>query len=532
MRKLACIAVSFPFLMGGPALAKSSLFPADSVVQTTCLACHAAEPGGAVPRIEAMRTTPEEWEEVLKRMERRHGMSVDAPTRKQALKELVRYLGLTSAEQAKVGYMVKSPAASTKERLPADAELARVCASCHSWGKVLSHRRTAAAWKDLKDFHLASFPAATILSYEDMKWRVEAERLLNTLARLLPFESPAWRAELKAKAPDLSGQYLAAGHQPGRGDYQATVVLKGRAGGEYTATKTVLWEDGTKETLPGAGILYGNHSLRLRFNFPRSHVKQAMEVAPGGTLEGTWTVKHYEQLFGDETFFPVKAGPQVARVSPGWIAPGGIHKVRVLSTAKLAALTFGPGTQVTGSRPLTDGWTEFTVKVAIDAPRGRNPITLAGKPTRFHIGIAPRVDYIRVAPEHGMARFGYEWDADRPTHVPLQGVPFEAVGWSSGRDGVRGSSDDFRLDVLKGVDWKLEEFHTTPDDHDIDYIGRIDSGGMFMPSGFGPNTDSPSKNNAGNAWVVATWRPGPDAEPIHARAYLWVTFPDIVKGII
>lgn len=532
MRKLACAIFTSTMLLAGPALAKPSLFLPDSAVQQTCIACHAAEPGGAITRIETMRATPEEWDLILTRMERRYGVGLDPQTRKDALKELTKYLGLSPEEQARVAYLTRSVAASFKEELPNDDEVQRVCSSCHTWGKVLSTRRTPESWKSLKDFHLASFPAATILSYEDMKWRLEADKMLDKLARWLPFEAPGWRNGLKAKAPDLSGQYLASGRQVGKGEYQATVTLKARPGGEYAATKAILWDDGSKESWTGAGALYGNHALRLRWNWPGSHVKESLAVAPDGSLEGTWTVKHYEHLFGDETLLPVKKGPQVARVAPTWITPGGIHKVRVLSTGKLGALSFGPGTQVVASRPLSDGWTEVTVKVAPNAAPALNPVAQGGKPSRVKIGVAPRVDYIRVTPDHGMARTGYEWNPDRPAHVPLQGVPFEAFGWSVGRDGKRDTADDVLLGLLKGVDWALEEFHTTSDDHDIDYIGRLQPGGMFMPSGFGPNPDSPSKNNTGNAWVVARWRPGPAADPLRARAYLWVTFPDIVKGIL
>lgn len=534
MRTLACSALSLSLVLAGPALARPSQLPATSVVRTTCVACHSMEPGGAVTRIESMRATPEEWGQVLSRMERRYGLQLDAATKKRALKELTTYLGLAPDEQARVAYLLRSPAASVKEELPAEGEFQRVCASCHSFGKVLSNRRTPESWMSLKDFHLASFPASTILSYEDMKWRLEAEKALAALARLLPFDSKSWMADRRAKKPDLSGEYLASGRQAGRGGYQAKVTLKSRGpaqDGEYSATKAILWDDGTRETWTGAGVLYGNHSLRMQWNWPKSHVKQALEVASDGALDGTWTVRHYEHVFGDETLYPIKKGPQIARVSPSWVTPGGIAKVRVLSTAKPGPLAFGPGIQVTASRPLADNWTEVTVRVAPGAVPAPGKVTLGGKPTRHQLGIAPRVDYITVTPEHGMARIGYEWDPARPTHVPLQGVPFEALGWSNGRDGKRGTEDDFSLGVLGGVDWSLQEFHTTVDDHDLDYIGALRSDGVFLPVGFGPNPESPSLNNTGNAWVVARWRPGPAVDPLRARAYLWVTFPDNVKGI-
>lgn len=534
MRKLACSALLLALLLAGPVQARPSLLPEGSVVRTTCIACHSAEPGGALTRIESLRTTPEEWEAILGRMERRYGLALDAATRKQALQELSTHLGLARDEAARVSYMTRSPAASFKEMLPADDKVQRTCASCHSWGKVLSHRRSPESWKSLEGFHLASFPAATILSYEDMKWRLEARSMLDKIAAWLPFDSPSWRRDRQARKPDLSGRYLAAGRQIGHGFYQAIVTLEIRgkiADGEYAATREILWEDGKRERWSGAGVLYGNHALRLRWNWPGSHVKEALQVNPDGTLEGSWTVGHHEHVFGDEVLFPFGRGPWIAAVTPSWLVPGSLSRVRVLSTHKLGAVAFGPGTTVTASRPLADGWTEFTVRVPPDAVPGSGPVLLGGKPSRFALAIAPRVDYITVSPEHGVARTGYQWDPARPTRVPLQGVPFEALGWSIGRDGRRGTADDLNLGVLRGVDWSLEEFHTTPDDHDIDYIGTLLGTGLFLPAGFGPNPDSPSKNNTGNAWVVARWRPNPTADPLRARAYLWVTFPDMVKAV-
>jgi quinohemoprotein amine dehydrogenase len=530
MRNPARFIAAFLVLGAGPAMAKPSLFPPSSVVRTTCIACHATDKDGAVTRIESVRTTPEEWENTIRRMERRHGLQLDAPTRKQALKELSATLGLTQDEAARVSYLLRSPSASLKEELSRDEQLGRTCASCHSWGKVVSHRRTPESWASLRDFHLASFPASTIYSYEDMKWHVEAKEALEKLTKWLPLESPQWKAQQKAKAPDVSGTWLAAGHQVGKGSYQATVTLKHRGSQDYEITKALLWDDGKRETWKGAGAMYGTHSLRARYDWPKSFVKDAWELRPDGHFDGTWTVRHYEHVFGDEMLFSTKGVSKVVRVVPGWLTPGGTHQVQVLATGKLGAVGFGPGTSVTASRPLRDGWTVVTVKVDKGAKPGRRAVTVGGKSGVVDIAIAPRVDYIMVTPQHGMARIGVDWDPAKPKEVPKQGVPFEAWGWSFGADGVQGTPDDVALDRLKGVDWAMREYFTTPEDRDVEYVGTLDATGMFMPRGFSPPyPDSPSRNNTGNVWVVARWRPGPAADPLQSRAYLWVTFPDINK---
>jgi quinohemoprotein amine dehydrogenase len=49
---------------------------------------------------------------------------------------------------------------------------------------------------------------------------------------------------------------------------------------------------------------------------------------------------------------------------------------------------------------------------------------------------------------------------------------------------------------------------------------------LFTPALDGPNPQrSGNRNNVGDVWVVATYRPAADATPMRARAHLVVTVP-------
>lgn len=549
MVRIAALAGSVLVLFAAPASAKPSLFGPTSVVQTTCVACHNTDPDGAVTRIEGLRTTPEEWSLILDRMERRWGLQIDAKTHKQALKELSGTLFLTPEEAKKVAFLLRSPAASDKEKMPTIENGQRMCASCHTWGKTMSYRRTADSWASLLDFHTASFPISTILSYEDTVWQDRSAEVLKAVAPLLPFENVGWRKALGAKAPDLSGTWIVAGHYVGKFDYEGQMTLTHRGNGDYKATRVDTLPNGKQEELIGAGALYAGHSLRMRWTSKEGSkgdpktgngadklrtegdLSEAFELDPDGHLQGTWKVLRQEHEFGDEVAYRAKGPVAVLRVSPAWLSPGSTTKVRIFATGTPGKIDLGKGVRVTASRPLKAGWTELAIKVDPKAPVGVRAVLAGGKPTSAAFAIARRVDYITVSPIHGVARTGFNWDPKFPGRVPKQGVPFEAIGWSFGPDGKRETADDFSLGHLKDASWQMAEFMNTPDDEDIDWIGKLGTDGLFIPAEFEPNERAPQKNNTGNVWIVASYRPGPAAAALRARAYLWATFPDLVKGI-
>ena len=75
----------------------------------------------------------------------------------------------------------------------------------------------------------------------------------------------------------------------------------------------------------------------------------------------------------------------------------------------------------------------------------------------------------------------------------------------------------------------MEEYTATFDDHDIEYVGKLDSNGLFTPNVDGPNPKRKlNANNVGDVWVVATYK-NADGKTLRARAHLLVTVPLYVR---
>ena len=127
------------------------------------------------------------------------------------------------------------------------------------------------------------------------------------------------------------------------------------------------------------------------------------------------------------------------------------------------------------------------------------------------------IDRIVVTPESGMARVG-------GANFPKGYQTFEAIGYNSGPDNENGTDDDLKLGRVN-VSWSLEEYTATFGDDDIDFVGSINSKGIFTPALDGVNTDrAGDRNNIGDVWVLATYLTQEGTE-LRARAHLLVTVP-------
>ena len=79
--------------------------------------------------------------------------------------------------------------------------------------------------------------------------------------------------------------------------------------------------------------------------------------------------------------------------------------------------------------------------------------------------------------------------------------------------------------------WSLEEFYSTPEDDDIQFVGKVDDSGLFTPSVEGPNPARKKQannfpvDNYGDVWVAASYKT-PDGTTFKAKSYLVVTIPN------
>jgi len=130
-------------------------FPvSNALVVSKCGGCHAADAKSNMSRISWIRTTPEGWEEAIKRMVRLHNVVLEPADARKILHYLSDEQGLAPEEAKPVEYFPEHR--MIDERVPSEA-VTRSCVSCHALAKPLSWRRSSEDWKLLINTHIAFF---------------------------------------------------------------------------------------------------------------------------------------------------------------------------------------------------------------------------------------------------------------------------------------------------------------------------------------------------------------------------------------
>jgi len=75
-----------------------------------------------------------------------------------------------------------------------------------------------------------------------------------------------------------------------------------------------------------------------------------------------------------------------------------------------------------------------------------------------------------------------------------------------------------------------DEFIAHNHDTDKEFVGFIDSSGLFTPGGDGPNPQRRfSADNVADIWVVAKYAGNDAPSPLEAKSYLVVAIPDFLR---
>ena len=162
------------------------------------------------------------------------------------------------------------------------------------------------------------------------------------------------------------------------------------------------------------------------------------------------------------------------------------------------------------------------LKVRLKVPRLTRPqevkLSLADTPGEVTLKLAPRVDGIRISPEDPAARLG-------GGKIPLVPLQFEARAISFGADGKPNTDDDLTLGLIQPT-WSLEDYAGTDMADDPAHIGKLDGSGLFTPASLAPAPERVRRNNTGDAWVVARYRPAGAPKTYRARVLLKVVVPE------
>ena len=105
------------------------------------------------------------------------------------------------------------------------------------------------------------------------------------------------------------------------------------------------------------------------------------------------------------------------------------------------------------------------------------------------------------------------------------------MAYQRGADDKPRTNDDVELGPIE-VTWSVEEFYASFGDDDKEFVGTLDSNGLFTPNTDGPNPQRKfSRNNYGDVWVVATSKneKDKDGKPLVGRSYLVVAVPTYIR---
>jgi quinohemoprotein amine dehydrogenase len=528
----------------------------NALVVEKCSGCHKQDEKKNLSRISWERSTPEGWEEAIKRMVRLNGLTLTPTEARAIVKYLATYHGLAPEEAKPVMYMPEHRIVD--EPVPSE-NVRTACMGCHPFGRPLSWRRSKDDWKLLTNLHIGLYSNAENAFRRFGGGRgapgaapapppaQPVDEAVDYLAKNAPLQTTEWASwQARMRTPKLAGKWLVSATIPGRGKYFGEfVVEQGGAEDEFsTRLKMTSVRDGSVVTRTGQGLVYAGYSWRGRSRTAGAtptgtiapddlsrEMRETMWFAPDQShAEGRWFWGEYQEFGFDVKLerssseptlsgvdkYSLKAGSKDARLKlygdsfPAQVAP--------------ADLDFGSG--VTVSKVVSRTPTELTIEVNVDekAVSGKRDIALRRSVLERAIAIYDKIDYVRVIPDASMARLGSE------TH-PKGYQQFEAIGYQRGADGKPHTADDVDLGPLD-VTWSVEEFMAVFGDDDKEFVGSLGASGFFTPSSDGPNPKRKfSRNNYGDVWVVATSKTekDKDGKPLAGRSYLVVTVPTYIR---
>ena len=541
-------------------------FPVTSdLVKRKCSGCHHGDDKGRLTRISYRRTTPEGWEQTLKRMVTLNNVKLEPAEAREIVRYLADHQGL-APEEAK-------PAAFEVERRQIDYQFAdknadknkklteETCIACHSMGRVISQRRTKSEWELLVAMHRGYYWLSDFQAFRHTgpsrrepgaegpppDTRQPMDVAITQLSSTFPLTTPDWAAwSATMRPPQLQGRWALSGYQAGKGAIfgQVTVAPQGATdSGEFT-TEIAYTVASTGEHMKrtGKAIVYTGFQWRGR-NTTTSGDERERELREVMFVDrdwrhasGRWFTGAYDEFGIDVQLQRVGNDPVLSGVGQTMLRAGGSGQQVSLFGANLpgraapADLNFGPGITVDRIVSAAPEQLVVAVSVAKDATAGRRSIFLNGATGNAMVAVAGDIDYIKVTPQAGLARVG-------GANFPKQFQQFEAIAYANGPDGKPDTKDDIELGPVS-ASWATEEYTATFEDDDKDFVGTIDpKTGLFTPNLDGPNPKRKhNSNNYGDVWVVASFDLPPSSSAttsakrtIKARAHLLVTVPLYIK---
>src|SRR5579872_699607 len=441
MGRLLIFCVTLPLLaQRGPrqpdaakpaAAAEDGIPVTDALVIEKCGSCHTKDEKGNLSRISWDRTTPEGWEEVIKRMIRLNGLTLKPEEARAIVKSLSTTHGLAPEEAKPVMYI---PEQRIQDETIAEDQVRSACASCHAIGRARSWRRSKDEWNLLVAMHSGYFQVADFTSFyrfippadgpappgQDRRQPVDVA--IETLAKELPLNTPEWAAwRARMRAPKLSGRWIVSGYQLGRGKVIGEMVVEpGAAEDEFsTNIKLTYLKDGSSVTRSGKSLVYSGYTWRGRSRTQSpvapspsnaggnpAESREVMWVAPDqSSMEGRWFWGDYQEFGYDVKLTRAGDGPVVLSTDRAMLKSGSTaQRVRIYGDSfprvTAADVDFGSGVAV--KRIVDQSASQVTVEVDVDAKAivGKRDVSVRRAVAPNAIAVYDKIDYIKVKPDN------------------------------------------------------------------------------------------------------------------------------------
>jgi len=527
----------------------------DSLVIEKCSSCHQKDAKGNLSRISFVRTTPEGWQEAIKRMLRLNGLQLKPEEARAIVKSLSATHGLAPEEAKPVMYIAEQRIID--ETIPNDT-VREACTSCHALGRAASWRRSKEDWDLLAAMHTGLYPVSDISFHRfrppsdappqpGVDTRQPVEQALEYLSKTYPLHTPEWATwRARMRAPKLSGRWLVSGYQLGRGKVIGEMQVEpGGSDDEFTTSlKLTYLKDGSTVTRTGKANVFTGYSWRGRSAAKSAaaapsptnaggvpeELREVMWVSPDQSqMEGRWFWGAYQEFGFDVTLRRAGDGPSVLAVDRTMLKTGSTaQRVKIYGDnfPRVTAADIDFGTGVTVKRLVDQDVGHVTAEVDVDAKAivGKRDVSVRRAVVPNAIAVYDKIDYLKVSPETALARLGGN------SH-PKGFQQFDAIAYNRGPDDKPHTPDDVELGPVD-AEWSVEEFYAVYGDDDKDFVGALSPSGFFTPSSEGPNPKRKfSRNNYGDVWVVATYKGelGKDGKPLTAKSYLVVSIPLYVR---
>jgi quinohemoprotein amine dehydrogenase len=532
----------------------------DPLVISKCGGCHVKDDKGNLSRISWERSTPEGWEEAIKRMVRLNGLTITGTEARSIVKYLATYHGLAPEEAKQVMYLPEHRIVD-ETNIPND-EVRGACANCHAFARPLSWRRSKEDWKLLANMHVALYATADqafrrglsaggggnaplITTVPGATATMPVDAALDFLGKAAPLHTPEWAAwRARMRPAKLAGRWLVSATIPGHGKYYGEMQIEpgANADDEFTTRVTLQSaQDGSKLSRAGTSLVYGGYSWRGRSKGTQSagsppddlskDAREALWFSEDQLRgEGRWYWGEYQEFGFDVKLERASSEPTLLGLNRAALKTGSQNaRVRLIGDnlpANVAPSDLSFGSGVTVQKIVSHNSSEVLAEVGVasDAVPGKRDVSLGRSVLLGGIAVYDRIDYIKVTPETALAHLG----SDRH---PKGYQRFEAIGYQRGEDGKPHTADDVELGPVD-VTWSVEEFLSVYGDDDKNFVGTLSTDGLFTPALDGPNPKRKfSRNNYGDVWVVATAKNEKDQDgaPLVGKAYLVVAVPAYIQ---